>query len=242
MAGANQVGTPAAEAVLEVAASREEATGSAGIGWRLSGPTGPPLVRTQTLRVGRSLVHAELVAVRSGVNEARRRGWTRLRIRVPSTLTAQLLQGGVPTRARRAAEEATRLRTVWAAFDRVVVEVNTHPDSELSQAVGEALDAGLHAAAEREEHRELVMERIVERSKDVRLERRNGGWVANDRYRVSLDPLSCECPAWTTRWAKAPIAGRRAQRLLCKHLVALAFQEGIREPEALAMLARRAPP
>jgi SWIM zinc finger len=163
-------------------------------------------------------------------------------VRVTDRLTGALLEGGAPARARKAAEVATALRSGWREFDEVLVEVAPAADPDLAHLAGEALDAGLHAVADRDERRELVMERILERAKDVRLESRNGEWVANGRYRVSLDPLRCECPAWTARWARAPIAGRRAQRLLCKHLVALAQHEGIREPADLARLARRAPP
>jgi hypothetical protein len=84
------------------------------------------------------------------------------------------------------------------------------------------------------------MERIVARARDVRLRRTDSGWLANDRYRVQLDPMRCECPAWTARWTNAPLGARRAQRLPCKHLVALAIQEGISVPADLAQLARRA--
>lgn len=228
--------------VLEVAAVLEGTTRVGGIAWRLSDPAGSAVLRSRTLRVGRTLVHSELSAVRAGLLEARRRGCRRLQIRVPDALAVRLLRGEAPSRARRAADMAAKVRTLWASFERVEVEPVARGDAGLTHAAGEALDAGLHAAAEREEHRELVMERILERAKDVRLEWREGSWVANDRYRVSLDPLRCECPAWTARWAKAPIAGRRAQRLLCKHLVALAEHEGLREPADLAALARRAPP
>jgi SWIM zinc finger len=127
-------------------------------------------------------------------------------------------------------------------FDSVRFQTRPTTDPELLHTVGEALDAGLHAAAERQEHRVHVMERILARARDVQLEERGGGWVANGRYRVGLDPMSCECPAWSARWAKAPIAGRRAQRLPCKHLVALALRQGVSVPADLALLARRAPP
>lgn len=227
---------------MEVAAVLEGTTHVAGIAWRLSDPAAPAALRSRTLRVGRTLVHAELSAVRAGLLEARRRGCRRLRIRVPGALAVRLLRGEAPIRARRAAETAAKIRALWTSFDRVEVEAVAQGDLELNYAAGEAMDAGLHATAQREEHRELVMERILERAKDVRLDWREGCWVANDRYRVSLDPLRCECPAWTARWAKAPIAGKRAQRLLCKHLVALAEHEGLREPADLAALARRAPP
>lgn len=161
---------------------------------------------------------------------------------MPSPLVVRLLQGQHLDRIRRASAVAARVRLLFSSFESVGVELRVVGDPELHHAVGEALDAGLHAAAAHEEQRELIMERILARAQEVQLERRGTEWVANGRYRVSLDPIRCECPAWTVRWAGAPIGGRRAQRLLCKHLVALALAQGIREPVDLAALAHRAPP
>lgn len=219
----------------------ERSTHVAGIGWRLLSPTGPFPVHARALRSGRSLVHCELVAVRDGARDARSLGAARFDLWVPGALTARLLQGGLGGRARRAQAAAARIREVLAGFDEVRIVHVRRVDPLLAQAIGEALDVGLHEVAERAERRREVLERILERAKEVRLEERDGGWVANGRYRVSLDPPRCECPAWTARWARAPIAGRRAQRLPCKHLVALAVAQGAGGPEDLLALARRAP-
>ena len=227
---------------LEIAAVLEGTTHISGIGWRLSSPEGSDTVRTQTRRYGRTLIFSELAAVRGGLEEARRAGGRRLTIQVPEGALAALLRGEHLPRYRRAEEAAARVRPQFEKFEAVTIESGrpTHP--ELAHAVGEALDAGLHAAAEREEHRVLVMERTIERAKSVDLVRHHEEWVANGRYRVRLDPMHCDCPAWTARWARTPIPGRRAQRLPCKHLVALALHEGLSVPQDLAALARRAPP
>jgi len=219
----------------------ESSTHISGIGWRLTAPFGPYPVRTETRRYGRTLVYSELAAVRLGLAEAARLHCERLRVRTPNSLVEQLLRGESPPRYRRAAAVAARVTPWLERFASVRVQTRPTTDPELLHTVGEALDAGLHAAAEREEHRVHVMERIVERARDVQLEARGEGWVANGRYRVRLEPMSCECPAWSARWAKAPIAGRRAQRLPCKHLVALALHQGFSVPADLALLARRAP-
>jgi hypothetical protein len=220
----------------------EGSTHISGIGWRLTAPFGPYPLRTETRRYGRTLVYSELAAVRLGLAEAAGLHCERLLVRTPNSLVERLLRGESPPRYRRAASVAARVKPEFGKFTSVRLETRPTTDPELLHAVGEALDAGLHAAAEREEHRVAVMERIVARARDVQLEERDGAWVANGRYRVQLDPMSCECPAWSARWAKAPIAGRRAQRLPCKHLVALALREGVSVPADLAQLARRAPP
>jgi hypothetical protein len=220
----------------------ESSTHISGIGWRLTAPFGPYPVRTETRRYGRTLVYSELAALRLGLAEAERLHCERLLVRTPNSLVERLLRGESLPRYRRAIAVAARLRPEFEKFPSVHMETRPTTDPELLHAVGEALDVGLHAAAAREEHRVHVMERIVERAKDVQLEERDGTWVANGRYRVQLEPMSCECPAWSARWARAPVAGRRAQRLPCKHLVALALREGVSVPADLARLARRASP
>jgi hypothetical protein len=220
----------------------EGTTHISGIGWRLTAPFGPYPARSETRRYGRTLVYSELAAIRRGLEEAARLRCARLLVRSPSSLVERLLRGEPLPRYRRASAAAARLRPWLQKFASVRMETRPTTDPELLHTVGEALDAGLHAAAERQEHQVLLMERTLERAKNVELEQRQGTWVANGRYRVGLEPMSCECPAWTARWASAPIAGRRAQRLPCKHLVALALREGVRVPAELARLARRALP
>jgi hypothetical protein len=218
----------------------EGTTHISGIGWRLTAPFGPYPIRSETRRYGRTLVFSELAAVRLGLAEAAQLRCHRLLVRSPSSLVERLLRGESLPRYRRAAAAAARLRPWLEKFSSVRVEARPTTDPELLHAVGEALDAGLHAAAERQQHRVLLMERTLKRARDVELEQRDGTWVANGRYRVRLDPMWCECPAWNARWAKAPLAGRRAQRLPCKHLVALALREGMSVPSDLSRMARRA--
>ena len=243
MAHGRSKGTPGDERPwrLEAAAVLEETTRVAGIGWKLVPSEGTPLIHARTLRHGQSLVYAELTAVRDGLLAACRLHPPRLVIAVPGALSVRLLRGGSPGRARRAAKAAARVRSLWASFGQVRILQLRPVDPGLSHAIGEALDVGLHAAAEQTERRAQAMEHIISRAQGVRLERTEAGWLANGRYRVSLDPLGCDCPAWSRRWARLSIAGRRAQRLLCKHLVALAMAQGIRSPDELVALARRAP-
>ncbi len=227
---------------LEVASVLEGSTHISGIGWKVIAPDGTSTLGTETRRYGRTLVFSQFAALRRGFEEALRLGARRLLVRLPDRRVVSLLRGERMPRLRRAEAAAEGVAPFLRRFASVRFDVEHPPDPDLTHAVGEALDVGLHAAAERAEHRVHVMEQIMERARSVVLERRNGGWVANGRYRVQLSPMRCECPAWTARWRNAPIAGRRALRLPCKHLVALAVQEGITVPADLAELARRALP
>jgi len=232
----------AGSAWLEVDAALEETTKAAGVAWRLTTPDSVGPVRRLTRRHGRTRIASEIVGLRAALAEAARRGCRAVTVRSPDPALAAVVRGEGGARFHRAADAARRLAPLLAAFDRVTFDPPSPPDPELAHAVAEALDVGLHRAAEREEHRALVMERIVERARQVQLDEKDGTWIANGRYRVSLDPLRCDCPAWGARWARVPIPGRRAERLPCKHLVALALRRGIEVPADLALLARKAPP
>ena len=235
-------GSASPEWKLEVAAVLEERTHVAGLGWRLTGPDGTVILRAEARRYGRSRVFSELTALRAGLVEARRRRARRLVVRTPDVLLPRLVRGGAGGRYRRAQARADELGPFLRPFESIRFDIGPPSDPELSHAVGEALDAGLHAAAQRREHRRHVIEQILDRARSVQLERRGSDWVANGRYRVSLDPIRCECPAWTARWARTPFPGRRAQRLPCKHLVALALLEGLAVPADLEALVRKAAP
>ena len=228
------------ECRLEVAARLEKRTHAAGIGWRIVREGRPEPPEARTLRRASTLIAAELAALREGLRRAGRGRCRGLRVFVPDPRVSALLEGSNVDRFPRARAAADRLRPLLRGFPSVRYVSDFEPDPDLVHAVVEALDAGLHAAAVREEHRVWVMERIVERARSVRLEHTDAGWVANERYHVQLEPMRCDCPAWTARWARTPIGAKRAQRLPCKHLVALAVHEGIMVPADLAQLARRA--
>lgn len=225
---------------LEIDAEVETTTHTAGIGWRIRTSTDIGPVRALARhRVG-SRVAAELDALRRGVREVRDAAGATLEIRtMDRSVPGLFAETGVPRfpRARRAAE---RISPALGRFARVRFVPISAIDPELRHAVGEALDAGLHRVAENEAHRAHVVERILARSRSVDLTERSGVWIANGRYRVRLDPPACDCPAWSARWARVPLPGRRAQRLPCKHLVALVVRLGTAVPAELAALARRA--
>jgi len=228
------------ECLIEVLGLVEQRTHAAGIGWRVSAAGRRGAAEVRTLRRASTRLGAELTALREALRRAVPLPAPTLRLRVADPRVVALLEGKGTSRFHRGQAAAARLAPLLRRFSSVRFEVKFEPDRELAHLVAEALDAGLHAAALQEQHRVWVMERILERARTVRLERTESGWVANDRYHVQLNPMRCECPAWMARWARTPIAARRAQRLPCKHLVALALHDGITVPADLARLARKA--
>ena len=230
----------APEGLLEVAAVLEGTTHVSGIAWRLSAPGSAAAHGSATHRHGHTLVSSELAAVGAGLREALRKGYRRLRVQVPGSLGARLLSGETGPRYRRAASAARRLAPLIQQFESVRFEPVAAEPSELRRAAEDALDAGLRDVADREEERLRRLEETIVRARTVRLEREASGWIANGRYHVRLDPMHCDCPAWSARWARVSLAAKRAQRLPCKHLAALAIQEGIGVPRELEAMARRA--
>ncbi len=227
---------------LDAAAVLERRTRVAGIGWRLRAPDGSGSVRTGTLRHGRTLIYSEFAALRRGLAQAQRSGCRRLVVRFSDPHAARLLTAAPTPRWRGAHRSALEIVPQLRRFDQVRFESGAPTDPELTRAVGEALDSGLRTATDREEEQTRSLEAVVARARAVTLEEGSEGWVANGRYRVSLDPMRCDCPSWTARWAGVPIAGRRAGRLPCKHLVALALRVGGTVPSDWVAMARRAPP
>jgi ribonuclease HI len=230
------------ECRLDVEAVVEGTTRTGGLGWRLTTSAGRREPEAVTRLRSGTRIGAELEAVRRGLDAAARVGCVRILVRVSDENVARLLRGELRAgRFRRAAVVASRLRSSLARFRSVRFVAEPFDDRELHHVVAEALDVGLHRAAERAELRAHAIERIMERARTVELESSEGRWIANHRYRVQLDPMGCECPAWGAHWARAPLAGRRAQRLPCKHIVALALRLGVGIPADLETSARKAP-
>lgn len=229
--------------VLSLVVEFESTLRAAGIAWRLSAPGARGPVASRSRRRGHSRLRAELVALRlagPAIVAAHPRG---IVVRTEDPRLVGLLGGSGLRVDRGTRVEAARAAELLARVGGYRLErVRSLDDPELLRAAREALDGAIHLATERREARATVLEEVVVRSATVHLEPREGGWVANGRYRVRLDPPSCDCPAWGQRWRGVPLAGRRAARLPCKHLVALAVRTGRGTVPELEELGRRASP
>ncbi len=231
------------ECRLSVFALFESTLRVAGLAWRLTTPRGAGPVVARPRQRARSRLHAELLALRyagPALGEAGCRGVV-VRTEDPRLVRAVEGRSGRPdARGRVEARPLRRLLERTGGYRLEVVRPIADP--ELVRAAGGALDEAIHVATERRERRAVALEEVVARAGTVHLRWRDAGWIANGRYPVRLDPPSCECPAWARRWAGVSLAGRRAARLPCKHLVALALREGRADLDELAALGRRAAP
>ena len=73
------------------------------------------------------------------------------------------------------------------------------------------------------------LEKAIVGGRDYQISQRNGSYFAIPRengfppgYKVSLDPLNCECPWWKHNWSSKPPSAVKARALPCKHMCALA--------------------
>lgn len=235
--GAASDGSPEVE--IEVDAERDERTGSGAFAWRRVDPGRAPRLRAEPRQHLASRVLGECRALERALAVDRTPGECRLVIRAGDPRFLHALAGWVAY--PRISRPLAKIQAQLAAYASYRAERTEAPSPELARAIEGAADEALHRAAQRDAGRARAIEALIDRARTVSLRRDGEEWVANDRYRVRLDPMACECPAWSRRWAGASIAGRRAARLPCKHLVALALEEGRFDPAALAALARRAP-
>ncbi len=230
------------EGVIRVRAIFEATTRSAALGWRVRQGAGwrPPEVRVS--RRGGSRLLAELRALRGGLAQARQLGCRSVLVETTDRRLVGALSGRIRRLARRTTRGVQQVRSELSGLSAwTVAVVPANRRSALAKQVREALDLGLREAEEDRVRRIALLSRTIFRALSVGLEERNGDVIASGRYRVSLDPVGCECPAWRSRWASVSLAGRRARRLPCKHLVALARREGIVLADELLALARKAP-
>lgn len=88
--------------------------------------------------------------------------------------------------------------------------------------------------------KELVAKRVAKveeaivKGRDIQVYEKEGQFFAYPKlngylpgYRVSLEPLSCECPWWGHNWAKKGEVIINARALPCKHMCAVAEYRGV---------------
>jgi hypothetical protein len=112
--------------------------------------------------------------------------------------------------------------------DVVFIHIKCRHNRRVDRRAGKKRKSEEKRKEEQIKARVLKLEETIERSREIRIIENNGIYEAvsssdsNKRYRVSIGPLSCECPWWQNKWENKPIEAVLARSLPCKHMCALA--------------------
>ncbi len=226
---------------VEVHAVVERASGAAAWGTRRRTVGWVEALQVGHRRFAPSRRRLEARALRRALEEALADGWEEVRVEIADPRGGRWLEEGLAARAKPADPELARLQALAGMFRSVrVAVVPSLADPALERTVHLALDEELKRVGRERTGRVREIERLFARARTVEVERTPSGFLAHGRYQVRLDPPSCDCPAWIRRWDAIPLAGRRARRLPCKHIVAAAMLEGAVTPADLERLVRSA--
>ncbi|MFQ6059904.1 MAG: SWIM zinc finger family protein [Thermoplasmata archaeon] len=180
-------------------------------------------------------------AIIDGLKEAKQKGSRYLLIKTDNRWCAHILVGLWRARKPHTIPVANEAIELVQGFEGVAVILTpTKSIREVDIAAGDAARAKRVEAEAVKKKRIEDLKAAMERASNVRLEETEEGWLANGRFVVTVDPPSCTCQWWSLRWKDVPLAGKRAHRLPCKHIIAAARKEGIAEPEDLIALSQRA--
>jgi ribonuclease HI len=229
------------QAELRTDASYDYNTRAVGAAWQLviAGTEGP--IREAKRRYGKGPVFAEMTAIALGLADARSRGLTRLVVRTDSQWSAAALLGLVTPQVHYMVKASKPALEIAATLETLaVVHTRTKSIRLIDKKARKASDKEAARIDVLESQRQARALAAFGRARNVTLRREGVVWIADGHARVTFDPPSCTCEGWSLRWARVPIEGKRSKRIPCKHLAAVALQEGITEPAALLQLARRA--
>lgn len=229
------------EAELRTDASYSYGDQVVGAAWQLviGGIEAP--VRVSKRRYGKGPVFAEMTAVGLGLMEAQSKGINRLVLKTDSQWCAQALLGLVRPQLHYMIRVCTPALDAAGKFSALaVVHTRTRNIKHVDHAARRAARAESARVKGVQDQREARARAALVRARGVTLGREEGEYVADAYAHVRLDPPNCTCKGWTLRWAGVPLEGKRARRIPCKHLTAVALAEGIDDPSALLELSRRA--
>jgi ribonuclease HI len=229
------------DSVLEADASyfpRDRVEGQA---WRLTVNGKEYKVKTKARRYGRGPATAELRAIIDGLKEASAKGSRRIIVKTDNRWSAHILTGLWSARQEYTIPLAAEALGLLENFETAsVIHTRTKKIRKVDRAARRAAEDRQTQARNQDAKRLEKIEEAIQRAQTVHLQRTPAGWRANEYFAVVVNPPSCTCPGWTLRWTNVPLAGKRARRLPCKHLVAAALREGVSTHEELSVLPRRA--
>jgi ribonuclease HI len=229
------------EAVLEADAAFSYDDCVEGQAWRLTVQGEGLKIRTKARQHGKGPVVAEMRAIVDGLREAASHGVDSVIVKTDNRWCAHVLVGlwkpELP-RTTSVANEAVELLTAFGAV--AVIHTRTKTMRRIDRAARSAADNRRRELRQSATDRLHAVGETMSRAEKVKLHRATVGWTANGYFDVTVRPPSCTCPDWSLRWKGVPLAGKRARRNPCKHMVAAARAEGITRPEEILRLARSA--
>ncbi len=217
---------------------REKVEGQA---WQLNVNGRAYRLRRKGRRYGQGPTVAEMRAIVEGMKQALERGAHCLVIKTDNRWSAHVLIGLWKARKPHTIPVADQALELIEKFDAVaVVHTRTRNIRKVDRAARQAARSKRTDVLEKMAGRLLEMNEVIRQAKWVPLRRKEDHWVAHQRFRVTVSPPSCTCGSWSRKWMAVPLVGKRARRLLCKHIVAAASRESIQDPEKLLALSREA--
>ncbi|TET89429.1 MAG: reverse transcriptase-like protein [Methanomassiliicoccales archaeon] len=229
------------DSILEADASFFQEDGVEGQAWRLTIKEREYKIRLKSRRYGKGPNVAEMRAVTDGLKEAAQRGACHLVVKTDNKWCACVLTQLWEAKLPHTVPIANQAKNLMSHFDTVaIIHTRTKNIGRVDRKARRAAEARREEVRAKEAQRMNEMQKIIEKAASVFLERKQDNWRANQRYDVVLHPPSCTCPQWSLRWENVPLAGKRAQRPPCKHIVAVALREGTQDPKAILDFARKA--
>ncbi|MEE9237910.1 MAG: reverse transcriptase-like protein [Thermoplasmata archaeon] len=222
------------DTTLQTDASYFRDTKIAGYAWQLTVNGQGYAIRKKARRRDIGPNVAELRAIIYGLKEAQKRGVRRVHIVTDSLVAANLIVGFSHPRLPHMKGIMTEVQGLISNFEEVAL---TRTPTKDIRSVDKAARA---AADERLALLNSQVLKTMEMAKSVTLQVAGDEYWADGKFRVSVDPPSCECHEWYWKWVKVPLVGKRLNRLPCQHLVKALLREGITSPEDMLEIASRA--
>lgn len=212
-----------------------------GLAWQLTLNGKEYKLRSKGRRNAKGPTVAEMGAIVEGMNQAVKVGARQLVIHTDSRWSAHVLVGLWEAKQPHTVRVADLAMGLVEGFDTVaVVHTRTSNLRRVDRAARRAAEETRSKVREKEAAKRLEIERIMSEAESVRLRRQEDHWEAYGRFRVTVTPPSCTCGSWARKWRGVPLAGKRARRLPCKHIVAAAVKEGITDTGTLLAMSRKA--
>lgn len=229
------------EAVLEADAAFSYDDRVEGQAWRLAIQCKEYKIRARARQHGKGPVVAEMRAIIDGLTEAAKCGVDSVIVKTDNRWCAHVLVGLWKAELPHTVGPADETIELLTSFETVaVVHTRTKTMRRVDRAARSAADNRRRKLRQSATGRLEEFNETLKRAETVNLGRATSGWTANGCFDVTVRPPSCTCPGWSLKWKGVPLAGKRARRNPCKHIVAAARAEGITEPEEILALARSA--